>query len=302
MPISKPRFADLDVQSLQRKMDELSSLVQANTGADGTVDVAKLEETVDAAADPLLTSAFERVKHDYRRQVGERLSSGSSPVRVPVMAEPTKLDAGEVQSVMGALLSAKSRLASLDQDGDGKLARAEVEQAPRDRALAGKLARATVIESASEFYDELDTWLHATLSDHEEARTRTYLHDRVARTVEKRVKTPEAQEAARLHFAALLVAGKQRDVVDVKDVLKDAETSFFTRLTGSLGKHLDDDEVRALVGCDDLVGFAADTLAAIQQDLGISLADWLAGDDLTHLDGADDPEFKDYADSVAGPS
>ncbi len=282
MPIQKPQFQQLNVTQLQAKLDQLAKMVDENKSADGSVDTATLEQSVAAADDPALAAAFERVQHDYRRVVGQRLSADGSSYE-PTHAAPDALAAHEVKSVMGALIDAKAALSAADTNQDGRLDRAEVLSA-RDQigaSQAAGLADAIVLGSRADFEKALSTWLSQSPRAEHEMSTRRALHATVKSAVSRQVQSAEGQAAALWFLRDALVEARIDDRGDAARILDKADDSFWTRLFGGKANHLDDGEIARLVGTADLAGYAAQTAQRLEAKLGQSFLEaWLDGGDL----------------------
>jgi hypothetical protein len=302
MPIQRPQFQQLSVTELQQKLDKLSTLMEQSKTAQGDVDLRALEAKVDAAGDPALKSTFERVQHDHLRKHQQLVLANSETnphwrVRQdPDVAILHAIPAGEVHAVMSSLVAAKIAVAEADNDHDGRLSRNEVLEARDEGAVGSSQGVAdALLEGSTDAFDQaLHRWLAQSPRSASEVRMRQRLHDQIEYAVEAKVQTPAGQEAARWYLREK-VMGARLNPLDGNlpdKTLRKADSSFWTRLFGASGKHLDDQEIAKLVGTSDLSGFVQQAKQRVEQALqGPFTEAWLDGLNIGDPSSGRDPGY-----------
>ena len=208
---------------------------------------------------------------------------------------------GLLESPRALFAAARDELASLDRSANGLL---DVDEAQAARALespAGRLV-AAVVEGLLETYEEaLDAWLRAVNDAVDSLERRASLYRQLDGMAEHHASSAIAVEALRWHFRALATASRDRLTVDeVRRALVGAERSFFAFLPALLRPrsadptargHLSDDEVRYLLGVQDLERHATERRAEALEHVGGDWASYLAGADLPGVDQRHDTDF-----------
>ncbi|MFH1809319.1 MAG: hypothetical protein ABIJ09_11280 [Pseudomonadota bacterium] len=298
--IRKPDMPAVVPRDLDKTLDRLGDAIKTARSADGSVDVEKLEHAVEATGDRALDRSLEAIKDSFarteERSVPAGCSGGTSTRSVQV--DPKKLDSGEVQNVMSALLAAKQEVRALDKNGDGRLDRKEAEASDRLQGLSGKLADAAVDGSLESFRTEMSAWNDALSKVSRDIDGRKNLDVNITRKASQHAATMTGAEAITWAYRDLASQPAGVDIWDMDERLKNAETHFlrhiplFSRLvTGD--QHLSDREVGKLLGTDDLAGFAARKKAEIEARLGGEYqGHYLAGKDLPGVEQLGDPDFK----------
>lgn len=297
MSTIKPKLPPLTPEKLQQSVDKLADVVKETRAADGSVDVAKVEAKV--AGDPALKDAFEAVKDAFPEREMRRVIEGCSGyVMREVDVDPKKLEAGEVQSVMSALLQAKSRIAGKDANNDGKLSHAELRQGGFGDGLAGQVAYQVADAVMTPYERELHGWRTAVTDALTTLESRQGYDGAMQKVAGHHAATPEGKEAILWAFRDLLTQGKDEHIWKIETDLKGAETSFLKhlpffgeRVSNEKG-HLDNAEVARFLGTSDLGSFIADKKAAVEARVGGDYeGTYLAGKDIAGVEQAKDPDF-----------
>ena len=289
-PLSVPR------QDLTQGLDKLKDAIGEATRADGKVDIEAVEKKL--AGDAVALEALDAIKGEdsFSRTETRSVSVGCGGGREDreFQVEPKTLEGHEVQSVLGALISARTKVEAKDANADGKIDGDEAKVSAGDD-LAGNIADATLEPAQRAFNKELRAWSEAI--------------NRVRRNVESRVSSDESCVSMAKHHASsdvgaealtwayrtLFVAG-QSSRWDMEDALKDAETGFlrFMPFFDATGPgHLSDREIRKHLGTNDLAAYAKDAQAALEDKLGGAFeATYLKGTDLEGVDQTNDPDVQ----------
>jgi hypothetical protein len=296
--INKPTFPQLTTADLEKKIDKLGDAIEQATAADGSVDVSKVEDAV--SADPTLRSAFEEVKDSFQRREMRTVSDGcgGGTTRREVDVDPAKLDAGEVRSVMSALLEAKTRVSTeIDKDGDGKLTADETDYPDGGAGLAGEIAGDVASGAVAGWKSEMREWRETITDALESVETRQRTDSRIEEIAGEHAATDLGKEAIVWSYREVLASGRGVDTWHLEDQLDGAERSFlrhlplFGRAVRGEG-HLNDDEVMRFLGTNDLRELIAEKKQAIEQAVGGDyLTHWLEGRDVAGIDQKDDPDF-----------
>jgi hypothetical protein len=293
--ITKPSFPNPSTQQVEGKLDRLKDAVQDARKADGTVDVGQLEDA--ANGDVALEKGVREIKDAYQRTETRTSSGCSGSGTREVQVDPAKLEASEVQSVMSALMEAKSKVRGLDDNSDGRISKTEAKDADRLSGLSGELAEAALEGSLSSYYSEMSDWRDALNDTASSVRGRKRFDKQLGEAASHHAESVTGADAILWAYRDLSTRGRNADIWDVKGKLENAETSwlrfipFFGRSVKTRQGHLSDSEVRRHLGCDDLGAFASDKRAAIEARLGGDFAaTWLAGSDLPGSEQLDDPE------------
>lgn len=298
----KPAFLNPTPAAVSARLDALAAKLDVARTPDGGVDMRALARAVEQSGDAALEkelfwvrSSFETV--EKRTVTGGCGGSYVDDVRVP----PERLSAADVQSVRAALVEAKRRIADrADADSSGRIERGEAERIPAlGDDLAGRLADAAVRGVMIDYRAQLAGWQQALNGVADQVDPRRGLHVNIDGRAEQHCETKLGRDAVRWAYRKLAVD----DGLSSEDVwgrmdrdLKGAERSllrFVPFLGGDdHGPHLNDGEVKKLVGRQDLAAFVADTKAAVEAKLGRSWDDWVAGKDLPGADQLADGDFR----------
>ena len=311
MPIEKPSFPTLTPTQLQEGFDRLKGEVEDVRQKNGRLDVKKLAKKVAGNKDVAMQAAFDAIKDEFVTTERVRVSSGGcgGSYMTTRTGTPKKLDSDEVQTVLNALVRAKSRVGDLDKDGNQRIDSNEAQAAKKMRGFSGNLVKAAVHGSLKAYQRELQNWSNQLR--------------RTAYTVDERVSVEDSitevtgyhcqyQNGARaVAWALRELATRKNADIDVtytaKDMLKNAEkgdksndanplTRYFTysdRDSHSLRKgHLNNAEVRDLLNTKDLGAFEKKMKRQVAKNTGASYAEYLQGAGLPGADQLDDPDFK----------
>jgi hypothetical protein len=298
MPIKKPTFQPPQTADLKKSLDRLSEYVKDVKNADGSVDMSDLEEKVARSRTDHVAEGLEAVKDEFTRTRTRTVSSGcgggTTTREVEVPAE--KLQASEVQSVIQALMAAKSKVDGLDNDGDGEIALDEM--GGHASSLSGKLARAGAHGARGEFEEAKTAWTNAVLEARDTVATREEFHETLEGCADFHAETKTGRDA--IEWAYRELATRYPDDlydIEVDSLLDDAEAKFLRAVpwdgTQDTSRgHLSDAEVMGFLGTDDLKGFIKDKQAEVKKAVG-SWDDWVSGKDLAGHAGIDDPDIDD---------
>ncbi len=309
MPIQKPVFPNPSVDTVARRLEAMEKRLGSVRAADGSVDMAKLEEAVREARDPGLEKELSWIKDEFSTREMRTVTGGcggswNEPVDVP----PATLDGEQVRSVMSALVEAKRRVAEhADQDGSGHIERSEAQNPDGGPGLAGHLAREAVRDVHVAFHEQLDAWRLALQGAADKVDPRRGLELNIVGQAERHCATALGRDAVQWAYREMATrhAISSDDVWTIMDMnLADAERSllrfiplFGRDLASGDGPHLDDAEVKRLLGADDLASFAQKAQASVEKRLGMAYADWVQGRDIP---GADQLEDKDFYRASSG--
>lgn len=126
--------------TLQNSLDNLEKAIEKSTKADGSVDVQKLENALKTA-DPGAKNALSAIADAFERERTHYTAGGCGSSQAHTYYEPpTSLAKKEVNSVLKALLVARSKVESFDTKlADGKPGQ-DAAISPEEAAAAAKLA------------------------------------------------------------------------------------------------------------------------------------------------------------------
>lgn len=298
MTTIKPKLPTITPDQLGKSVDKLAGAIEESKAADGSVDVARVEEKI--AGDVGASDAFDEVKRAHADREVRRVTSGCSGTVTmqEIDVDPKQLESSEVQSVMNALLEAKSRLAGRDKNDDGKLSHAELRQGSYGDGLAGQVAYQVADAAVTPFERELNGWRTAVTDVLVTLESRQGYDAAMGKTAAHHAATPEGKDAILWAYRDLLTQGKGADIWKLEGDLRGAETSFLKHLP-FFGKkvedkqgHLNDKEVARFLGTNDLASFAADKKATVESRVGGDYdATYLAGKDLAGIEATKDPDF-----------
>lgn len=302
MTIHKPRFPNPTTADVARRLERLEERIGSVRNADGSVDVQKLKDA--AAADPALKQEVSWIEMEFSTREMRRVTGACGGTSLEeVDAPPAKLDDAQVQNVLGALLEAKQRLANVvDKDGSGRIERDEAVRREAGPGLAGHLAREAVRDVERDYQTQLAAWREALQGVADKVDPRRGLELNIEGMAKRHCETELGTEAVKWAYRKMAIEDglSSDDVWDkMGGELRDAERSLLRFVPffgeglafGAFEGHLGDDEVRRAVGSDDLAGFIRDTKAALQERLGMSYEDWVAGKDIPGADQLEDGDF-----------
>ncbi len=299
MTIKKPTFPQITPPQLMRSLDQVIDGVKDAQKADGSLDVDALRAKV--ADDPVASKNLEAVLDQFEGYVSaERGMPPASLNPQPVHSScsgltgyrtnPDTLDGAQVSSVMNLLLRVKSQVAAADGDGDGRVTEAEFMVARQavntvDDLVEEKLLRSALHESAPEvlaFFQDSASYDSAA----KRAALRPSVARRIEQTAQHHAASPAGADALTWAYNAMMVrapfAGEVPDRLD--RAAQEAETSLARFIPGLNAKgragHLSDDEVKSMLGTDDLAAYAAEKKAAVTDAVGGDWAGWVAGNDI----------------------
>jgi hypothetical protein len=296
MPIHKPSFPQLSTTDLNKKLDTLESAVASAKQADGSVDLKQVSRAL--GDDEGLRNGLQQIKDSFQRTESRTYSGCGGDVTRDVDVDPVTLTAGEVQSVVQALLVAQRIVAAMDSNADGVLQRGEAESADGGSGLAGRIAEGLVEGAVDPFQRELNQWRTTISEALDTVEGRKDLDDRMSRTARKHAATDLGSDAILWAYREIVSSGRGVDVWHMDDTLADAERSFLRHLpffgdglAGGAG-HLSNDEVKEFLGTSDLLGFVREKQASVRDMVGDYKADFLEGADLAEeISQASDPDF-----------
>ncbi len=294
----KPSFNAPDVQALKQSIGKLDDAVRDVKMRDGSIDVRSLEDRIQS--DPELQRGVEVIKDAFQRQETREVTGCSGPTGTRVVdVDPKNLQAGEVQTVLEALAEAKQKIAGLDSNQDGKLARSEAERSEGLTGLSGDIAAGAVSGSVNTFKAELLEWRREVTRLVVEKDSRGTFDTGLGKVAKKHARTDLGAEAILWAYRDLATQGnRMHPRYDIDDSLKEAETSFlrfvpFFRSSAFGEGHLNNREIGELFRTSDLRGFIDQKKADIQARLGGTYeAQFLAGKDLVGIEQSSDPDFQ----------
>jgi hypothetical protein len=202
----------------------------------------------------------------------------------------------KAQELVAVLTHANSRIREFDADGDGKINWTEA-QARRGNDAGTQLA-AGLIAEASRPAPEVADWLSALRKTENALVNRNRFHHDQGSVARFHTKTELGGEAVTWAMREKAVDGQALSEEALHQKLVDAETGFLSRLPllGALAssdlKHLDDGEVKKMLGTGDLAAFVAETKARVETKLGMSFEDHLAGQNLPGVEQLEDPDYR----------
>lgn len=297
----KPQFPNPTVQDLQRDLDNLGDVIRNSTMADGTLDVGVVARKIDERNDPGMDRGFGAITDAYQRTEMRDVRIGCSlrtePRRVTV--DPSELDSTEVQSVLQAIIAAKSKVAAVDTNHDGKVSKAEKAAMGDANSLVEELAGSAVYGSLASYRSELRSWNEELGRVYSSVTDRKAFDTQLGYAAKEQAETPRGAEAILWSYRELATRGSGPDIWAVQDRLHDAETSwlrfipFFGKMLAQGKGHLNDDEIKSHLRTGDLEALISEKKQTINVRIGGSYeALYLEGKDLPGADQFDDPDFK----------
>ncbi|MFZ9889656.1 MAG: hypothetical protein ACO3JL_19345 [Myxococcota bacterium] len=294
----KPQFPKAKMSSLEQSLDRLESAMSSSTDAAGQVDLEQVAAKLVGDAGALEALRAVRDTDAFKRVETRRVASGcGNEMRDrEVRSAPAALNGGEVQSVLSALIAARSALGNVDANRDGVLDAEEAKARPQPAQddLAGRLAASVVDGYVKPHERDFADWAHAA---HKAQCHIDYRHtfDRDLQEIAQfRAQTPAGAEALTWAYRALHCE-RRTHLSEVTDALRGAEGSWlrfipFTKVTDEAG-HLSDREIRKHLDTDDLASFVTRTKAALTEKLGGPYAEtWLRGTDIEGHEALSDPD------------
>lgn len=298
--IKKPAFTAPQTADLKKGLDRLEEYVNDVKKADGTVDMDELADKVGRSRTDHVKEGFEVLKDEYTRTTTRRVTDSCGGTRTRTSTSPAEeLSSAEVSSVMDALIAAKSKVDAMDVNADGKIDRAEADDAPR-RGLANKLASTGAKMSLEDYEVELESWRDAITLVRETVDQRVEFSGTIDSAADFHAESADGKEALRWGYRALIINSAYGDfdvedaIYKIDDFLDEAESGFLRSLptTSSVqtGRgHLSDTELKGFFVTDDLGAFAAQKKAEVLAKVG-NFDEWLEGKDLPGHDQVDDPD------------
>jgi hypothetical protein len=294
--IKKPSFQNLQTGKLTKRLDDLRTHIEgAKVG--GKVDLEKLEQSVkgdsalEATVDVVLDS-FQRVEE---REVSSGCGGGTETRRFYTAAK--ELDGAETQTLMSAVLAAKTSVETVDQNKDGIIEQREADSSwsRLGRDLKDKLAEALVEDAVAPYEGQLKAWREALSKVAWQVDDRQDMDSSIGQNARWHCKSDLGAEAVTWAYRQMLVEGKTEPVWDLGEKLDAAERSLlsFIPFVGKGRGHLSDGEVKDFLGVDDLAAFVTQQKAKVDAAAGGDYeAKWLKGADLENADQLDDPDFR----------
>jgi hypothetical protein len=293
----KPRFPNPQTSKIQDDLQRLSQEIERATDAQGEVDMAEIRDRL--SGDATATKALDVIQDEdsFQRMETRNVSvgCGGGTTTREVAVEPKILKRTEVQSVLDALISARSKVEVFDNDADGKIEKGEFDQIP-DRAsgLAAKLATVFADGSVSTYRSEMRAWSDAIGDVRSSISQRNAYESNIVDAAKDHCESLTGAEAVAWAYRDILTATGRVGWGEIDEALKNAETSWlrFLPFFGSERGHLNDKEVKKHLGTDDLREFIADKKAAIEARLGGTYeAVFLKGTDIEGHEHVDDPDL-----------
>lgn len=302
--IKKPAYTPPTTADLKKGLDRLEEYVKDVQAPDGSVDMGELEDKVGRSRTDHVKAGLDVLKDEFSRSVTVSGGCGGSVTRNQPAAE---LDAGEVSSVMDALLRAKSRVDDLDTNADGVVGRDETDDA-RMRGLSGKLARAGASLAVETYVNELGSWRDAILGVREEVEMRSEVNEVVNSAADYHAETDAGKAAILWAYRDVMTNAPATydawdTIYDLDDWLDTAEGGFLRNAPAfnhTAGKgHLSDNELGGYFDTGDLSAFASDKQDTVSARVG-DWDDWVEGKDLAGIDQVEDPDVDDGAAVSSG--
>jgi len=303
--VRKPEGPAVSTQKLNEGFDKIREAMEEIQTSRGSVNVAKLEKKIGELNEAGAYKALELIKDEYSTQVSRWVSDCGGRRRVSDLEEPKTLKKEEVQSIFNALIDAKSKVSKLDKNKDGAISEAEEGSGRRLRGFTGELVKAAISGNRQRYSSAMNRW-RSSLAD--TARTmdeRVERDDEIKKVASFHAKTRVGGDALTWAFRDLATGAHGRDAVwRMDDLLNGAETGDGAPLLARYrpgdmdakhrdAGHLDNDEIKYLLGTDDLRGYIQETRAAIEDRVGGSYhRHYLKGKDLPGHDQIDDPDFR----------
>jgi hypothetical protein len=297
-PISnKPNFPNPQTSQIQQDLQRLSQEIERATDGQGEVDLAEVRDRL--SGDKTATRALDVIQDEdtFQRTETRTVSAGcgGGTTTREVAVEPTTLKRTEVQSVLDALIAARSKVEVFDNDADGKIGKGEFDQIPdRPSSLAAKLATVFADGSVKTYRSEMQAWGDAIRDVRSDISSRNSYESNIVEVAKDHCESLTGAEAVAWAYRDILTTTGRAVWSDMDDALKNAETSWlrFLPFFGDERGHLNDKEVKKHLGTDDLREFIADKKAAIESRLGGSYEEvFLKGKDLEGHEHIDDPDL-----------
>lgn len=267
MPVIKPTLLTTSPsEKIARKLDELSTMVKSAQTARGEVDLAKLQQQIEASQDSALIDAFEPISASFR-------SPGT-----------TTLSAAKSRQILESIELARHQLRNFDANGDGALSFREVPFTGADLAQEVVIS---VVRGAREA--ENDWWTELAGLRHD-IRERGRLDAEIVDNAKQFGKGDAVEEALMWAFRARLMEEGPSAVAKMSTELRLANDGVIGRfLMGSLTA----DEAKTFLKTDDLAAFTEEAKRRANAAAGGDyLGTWVTGKDIPGMEQLKDPEYQ----------
>ena len=294
--IKKPVF-QVNPQKIEQDIEKFSNDIKDAQAPKGSLSMNKLG---DESLGRVGRNAFEAVNDEFTKDVHHRGDACSSAYTR--REEPSRLSKKKVQSVFDALIQAKSKVAKLDKNHDGKIDMDEANKATR-HGFSGRILSAVMDGEIDAYKSELRSWIYSLDQVSMTLERRTEDEQDISEMSKFHAKSKLGAEALKWAFRDLKTStGDGLRNLDVDGVLMMAESTpiplknlvYGDNTDRTTEGHLDDGEIMGMLQTDDLQAYIDATKAKVEDQTGGYFSSYMKGEDLPNVDKLDDPDYRSW--------
>jgi hypothetical protein len=300
----KPNDYTIQIRGIKAGLETTRKAIDAVKTDKGTVSMRKLEAKLNSSKNEVAKEMPMFIYRNFKRKVtGYTTNCSGHRERWERYETPKTLKKAQVNQILDLIKEAKKAVPRLDVNTNKRIDDNEAEAAWDLPGLMGKMVSHAVHGARDAYEYSLEKWKDQIWGVVEDVEMRTQIDEELVSMAKHHCRYKLGREAITWAFRELATAGKEYVVEQRMDtILTRAENKNLTPFErmamgddvpdGARKKgHLNNTEVKHLLGVDDLEQFIAETKARVEARVGDYETGYLKGEDIPGAADMSDPDF-----------